>query len=228
MINLGFDLETIPDQRPGAFERCIENIKPPGNIKKPESIEKWLTEKGPGAAAEQYHKTGLKGISGEICSVAWALDSGEPRSLIRRSGEPEALLLQTFFDQVFDEAEEMSDGWPRFQWIGHNLLGFDLRMLTQRCWVGNVQPRFPIPVDDRHGKGSVFDTMVAWCGQYGTDRYVSQDALAQALGLEGKAGIDGSMVWDLYQMQEYQQIQDYNEDDVRTVMNMYRRLTWNA
>jgi hypothetical protein len=226
MIDFGFDIETIPDQRPGAYEEILANIKPPANYKKQETIDKWLAEQGVAAAMDQYHRTGLHGISGEICSIAWALGSGEPKSLIRRSSEPEALLLQTFFQSVFAEAEKMSDGWPRFQWIGHNLLGFDLRFLQQRCWINNVEPAFPIPVDARHGKGTVFDTMVAWCGQYGTDRYVSQDALAQALGMAGKEGIDGSMVWDLYQMQEYQQIQDYNEDDIRTVMGMYRRLTW--
>ncbi len=129
MINFKIDLETIPDQRPGALDDCIENLKPPGNIKKPESIQKWLDEKGPNAAAEAYHKTGLNGLSGEVASVAWALGSGEPKSLIRRSGQSEALLLQSFFDDVLAEAEKLADGWPHLEWIGFNILNFDIPFL---------------------------------------------------------------------------------------------------
>ena len=82
MIDFYMDLETIPDQSPDAEAKCLMDLKPPGNIKKQESIEKWWAEKAPAASLEALHKTGLNGISGEICSIAWAMDSGEHKSLV--------------------------------------------------------------------------------------------------------------------------------------------------
>ncbi len=84
-------------------------------------------------------------------------------------------------------------------------------------------PKFTIPADAKHGGDWVFDTMKAWAGWKG---YVSMDALAKALGLEGKGDMSGADVWPAYQKGEYEKIQAYNESDVETVREIYKRLVW--
>ena len=54
--------------------------------------------------------------------------------------------------------------YPRLTWIGHNVIGFDLLFLKQRCWINNIRPPFIIPADAKHGGDSVFDTMVEFAG----------------------------------------------------------------
>jgi hypothetical protein len=227
MIPFYFDIETIPDQTEGALVKCLEGIRPPGQYKKPESIQKWIDENADNMAAEAYHKTGLHGISGEICSIAWALGDSEPKSLLRGPAESEDGLLNAFFNQVDEQKTELAGhlGQARLRWIGHNIIGFDLRFLLQRCILREVRPEFHIPANARHGTDQVYDTMVGWCGWKG---FISQDALAKAMGLKGKEGIDGSMVWDLYQMGEYDRIEEYNRDDVTTVRDIYKRMTFDG
>jgi len=88
--------------------------------------------------------------------------------------------------------------------------------------VNNVRPPVVLPVDAKHGT-SVFDTMKAWTGWKG---YVSQENLCDAFGIEGKSGMSGADVWGSYQRGEYEQILDYNKNDVRIVRELYRRMCW--
>ncbi len=223
MIDFAIDIETIPDQTPGVLQNFIDEVKAPGQYKKTESIQKWHDEIGPEIGALDYARTSLNGISGEICSIAWSLGDGEPQSLLRRPGESEKGLLRLFWVQLSKQANEMVDGWPRLRWIGFNIIAFNMRFLQQRCWITGVKPSFTIPVDARHGSDSVYDCMKAWAGWKG---YVSQDAIAKALGLEGKGDITGADVWPVYEAGEYDKIEAYNRSDVKTVMEIYKRLTW--
>lgn len=223
MSSLFLDIETLPDQRPGAFDKIYDTIRPPGNIKKAESIEKWMVENGSAAAAEAHLKTSLNGIAGEICSIAWAIDDGDIVGNCRRPDTTEAWLLQHFFDCVAEKARTGEGSHQQLTWIGHNVIDFDLRFLKQRAIVNNVKPLFLIPADSRHGSAQVFDTMKAWAGWKG---YVSQEALCNALGIEGKSGMTGADVWPAYQRGEYETIEEYNMDDVRIVRELFKRMSW--
>jgi len=223
MTNLYLDIETLPDQREGAFDKIYDTIKPPGNIKKPESIEKWMVENGSKSAAEAYLRTSLDGIAGEICSIAWAINDGEIIGNCRPPDVSEAWLLKHFFDCINQETRPGEGGHPNLTWIGHNVIEFDLRFLKQRAIVNNVRPPFVIPADARHGSRPVFDTMKAWAGWRG---YVSQDALCEAFGIEGKGEMTGADVWPAYQQSEYDVIETYNKNDVRIVREIYERMSW--
>ncbi len=223
MSKIFIDIETIPDQREGAYEEFLANVKAPGQYKKPESIQKWIDENGAAAAQEAYHKTSLAGISGEICSIAYAIDDGEVDGYIRRPGESEADLLRIFFETVLEHFPDHQQSYPRIQWVGHNILGFDLLFLKQRCWVNNVKPSIFLPTEAKHGGEYVFDTMKGWAGWKG---FVSQDALAKALGLPGKGDITGADVHDYYLAERYDEILAYNKSDVETVRAIYKRLQW--
>jgi len=217
-MNLFIDIETLPDQRPDAFKNILNTVEPPANYKKAESIQKWKDEQGESVAQETYRKTALKGIAGEVLSIAWALDDGEIEGLLRMPGESEADLLSKFFKSVY---RQLDHGHSRLTWIGHNVIEFDLRFIKQRCLVNDVRPSFVIPADAKHGN-VVFDTMREWCGWKG---YVSQQALCDAFGIDGKSDMTGADVYDEYLAGNYKKILDYNKDDVRIVRELFQRMT---
>lgn len=82
-LRLYTDLESIPDQRPDAFNRYLDRVRPPGNYKKQETIDAWLAENAEAEAEKEYLKTGLNGLHGEICSIAWAIEDAEMNKIGR-------------------------------------------------------------------------------------------------------------------------------------------------
>jgi hypothetical protein len=220
-MNLFVDLETIPDQSEDALENAAASVNVPANYKKPEAIEKYRQEH----AEDEYLKTSLKGIAGEICSIAWAINDGEVIGNCRDADTSEAWLLKHFLDCMKQELRNGQGIYPRITWIGHNVIDFDLRFLKQRFLINNIRPPFIIPADARHGSDTVFDTMKEWAGWKGT---VSLDALANAFGFEGKGDMSGKDVWPAYQAGEFEKICEYNVADVELTRKIYRRMTWTA
>lgn len=225
MHELFIDLETIPDQRPGSIDRYLEMVKPPGRYSKPESIDRWMKDNAEAAAVENWKGSALHGIAGEIVSIAWAFDDEDVDCGIRSHTDPESLLLHKFFDAIHEHAMLGEGRYPTIRWIGHNVLGFDLRFLFQRCVILGVEPPVKLPVDARQGSDKVYDTMLAWGGWKG---FVKQDALVEALGLEfeDEEGVDGSQVWDLVQSGQLDVVRKYNMLDVEKCRKIYRAMTW--
>ena len=118
MTNLTVDIETLPDQSEGALESAAELVKVPANYKKEEVIEKYRQEH----AEEEFLKTGLHGISGEICSIAWAIDDKEVDALtVNLNVENEEELLIEFFHMVDEQCNSGEGKFPNITWIGHNI-----------------------------------------------------------------------------------------------------------
>ena len=214
-MRLPFDLETIPDQRPGAYDAIRAEVKAPAQYKKPESIDNWLLENGDDKADEVYSKTGLSGLTGEICAIGFAFGlHGEPISLVRNHDMTERDLLIGFADEIKTQRLIGEGDFQRLEWFGHNLIEFDLRFLKQRCLVNGVHLGVMIPADARHGNGAVFDIMKEWSGWKG---YVKQDDLCKVFGLPTKPGMDGADVWPAWRDGRFHAIASYNRHDVRTV-----------
>lgn len=212
MINVYFDLETIPCQSAEYRTRVREGIKPPGTIKKPESILQWLEENAETATDEAVAKTSFDPAYGHICCIGWAIGDDPVQSLSAQTVSDEADILRGFFEAL------PKMGMAKF--IGHYITGFDLRFIMCRAIVLGVKippiwPRDPKPWDQ-----SVFDTMIAWAGARGT---ISQDRLCEALGLSGKGDFDGSMVAAAWANGEHQRIAEYCRSDVETVRAIHRR-----
>lgn len=212
MINVYLDIETIPCQSAEYRTRVREGIKPPGTIKKPESILQWLEENAETATDEAVAKTSFDPAYGHICCIGWAIGDDPVQSLSAPTVSDEADILRGFFDAL------PKMGMAKF--IGHYITGFDLRFIMCRAIVLGVKipsiwPRDPKPWDQ-----SVFDTMVAWAGARGT---ISQDKLCEALGLSGKGDFDGSMVAAAWANGEHQRIAEYCRSDVETVRAIHRR-----
>jgi hypothetical protein len=107
--------------------------------------------------------------------------------------------------------------------VGHNLVGFDLPFIFQRCLIHKLRTRPFVDLRDFHVRG-VFDTMHHWW--LGAKRFVSLDEIAWAMGFESSktAEVEGSKVFDLYYAGRLAEIREYNLNDVRVTRKVYERM----
>jgi hypothetical protein len=221
MKTMFLDIETIPCQRPGLREEIRQNLKPPGNISKAESIEKWMKENAETAAEEAYRKTACDGTLGEICCISWAIDDNQVTHVSRDLLYPEDALLKDWFDWV---KQDVGDIPTVFKLVGHNIIGFDLRFIFQRAVINRVRPRFPLRQDSRGNGDFLYDTMLAWAGW---GNYVKITKICEALGIAVKSdGIDGSKVYDEVLAGNISRVAAYCDEDVEATREVYYRMTF--
>ena len=138
---------------------------------------------------------------------------------IDRSGneQEEAQALRDFLNLMADfdvECDEI---------VGHNILGFDLPFIFQRCLANNIAARPFVNLGEYNVRG-VFDTMRGWW--LGGRQRVGLDDVAWALGFESSktSEVEGSKVFDLYQAGKLAEIREYNLNDVRVTRKVYERM----
>jgi len=153
----------------------------------------------------------IEGLSGNQSEHAFGIDAegkeqGEPQSL------RDFLTLMSDFDSDCDEI------------VGHNIVGFDLPFIFQRCLIKGIAARPFVNLGEYNVRG-VYDTMRAWWLGDRRSR-VSLDDIAWALGIESsKTGeVEGSKVFELYQAGKLREIREYNLNDVRVTRKVYERL----
>ncbi|MEK6337765.1 MAG: ribonuclease H-like domain-containing protein [Acidobacteriota bacterium] len=108
--------------------------------------------------------------------------------------------------------------------VGHNLVGFDLPFIFQRCLINGIAARPFVNLSDYNVRG-VYDTMRAWWLGDRRSR-VSLDDIAWALGIKSSKTdeVEGSRVFELYQAGKLAEIREYNLNDVRVTRQVYERL----
>jgi hypothetical protein len=220
MINKIFiDIETIPTQAPGAIDHIRAKIKAPAKLSAKDSIAKWHESPDKETAIqEEYRKTALNGTTGEIVCIGWAINDEPVKSLYRKLGESEQDLLDGFFGTM----DAVTKSRPL--WIGHNIIGFDLRFLYHRAVINYVDPRQPLPHDTRYNGEKVFDTMLGWAGW---GNRISLVNLCAALGIKVKLGdITGATVWDAMQAGRGEEVAEYCREDVSATRAVYERMTF--
>jgi hypothetical protein len=129
--------------------------------------------------------------------------------------EKKSLLAFLEFMKDFDcETDEL---------VGHNLIGFDLPFIFQRCLIHCISAKPLVDLSEFRVRG-VFDTMHHWW--LGAKRFVSLDDVAWALGIESSktATAEGSKVFELYQAGKLAEIREYNLNDVRVTRKVYERM----
>lgn len=104
--------------------------------------------------------------------------------------------------------------------VGHNVVGFDLPFIYQRCIALGMTVR---PMLESTGI-SVFDTMRAW--SLGDRRNASLDDIAWAMGIESSKTADahGGKIHELYSQGRLFDIRDYNLRDVQVTRQVYDRM----
>jgi hypothetical protein len=230
-MRIYLDVETLPSLSPAGRAIAAESIKPPGTLKKPESIAAWWEAEAPAAIDEAYRKQALDAAAGELCAVGFASDEVDPVSLVRGLDESEREFIARALDGIqglLDTGLVVSPAgreWPDEPFfIAHNA-PFDLGFLLRRCWVNSIRPPFKVPTPSARDGKDFGDTMTTWAGYRNT---ISLDRLCRALGVTSpKAdGMDGSQVFDLWQAGEHERIAEYNRRDVWATRSCWWKLNW--
>ena len=232
-MQLIFDLETIPSQKPGALEEARATLKPPAAMKLAATIEKWWREESDAAALEAYRRQALDALHGEIVSIACVTGDGRQWARCRTQDETEADLLVSFGQQVTawidEDAAGAVDGYNFAQdpyLVAHNA-SFDVGFVWRRCIVNGVRLPFKVPGPLARAGQHYGCAMLLWAGFGGR---VSLDGLCRALGITSPkdGGIDGAGVFDAWQAGEYDRIREYNLRDAVATAELWHRLNGGA
>jgi predicted PolB exonuclease-like 3'-5' exonuclease len=223
-MNLVIDLETVPSQLQWVREDIASTIKPPGTLKKAESIAAWERDEKPAAIEEAYAKTSFDGGLGQIVVIGWAFDEGDTHALqvVDLTAKSEAAMLEVFFSDMSKIYKGTSGTRPCV--VGFNHVGFDLPFMAKRCIVHGIKPPFWWPRDPKPWSDAVYDCMVQWSGV--KDR-ISMDKLCRILGIPGKGdGPTGADVWPMVQAGKLDEVATYCRADVERTRAMHKRMTF--
>lgn len=220
MLELFLDVETLPTDDIDIMAVIAADVKPPGNISKQETIDAWFKDKHPALVDEAIAKTSFDGAKGRLCSIAWAWNDSPPEAVLLSYARDERSFLDAALDRI-EQTRPKTEAWHQTRVIGHYVADFDIRFIWQRAFILGVKvpvwmPRSPKPWDKE-----VFDTMAQFAGAKGS---ISLDNLCKAMGIDGKTGIDGSMVAGMWERGEYQAVGEYCMDDVERVRKIYRKM----
>lgn len=210
-MNIYFDCETTSSGLQWVKDEIV--VEPPGNYKKPESIQAWMETHGETMRHLALAKTALDTSLAEIICIGFAVDDGEIQTLTG----PEDEILAAFHLSL--------SGYRNIALVGHNIIGFDIPLVFHRFIVNKIRPVSPFHMHHAPWKTDVFDTMTEWAG---TRDRIKLDKLCKILGIEGKGDIDGSMVPRLYAAKEIDKIAEYCAEDVERVRQIYKRITGNV
>jgi predicted PolB exonuclease-like 3'-5' exonuclease len=223
-LEIFLDIETLPCADPDLIAELTSGIRPPGSMKRADTIAKWEAEERPQAVADAIARTSLDGAYGRVCAIGWAVGDDDPKVLVG----PEREVLDAFLGEV-QLVLQPEDGRPQVaKWIGHNLAGFDLPFLRKRCVIHGLRPPLQL-LDAMHFRPwneAIADTMLMWDSD--RDKRISLDRLCKVLSIPSpKAdGIDGSQVAALFAAGEYERLGEYCSADVVAARRCYRALTF--
>lgn len=216
MNYLYLDIETLPTNDGFVMAEIEDGIKPPANISKPETLDKWDAEAKPALVKEAIGKTALSGAWGSVCCIAFAWGDSEPTSLVRDGHGEGALLTDAF--------AKMQAAKPQFGMnaiVGHNVANFDIRFIWQRCFVLGVRVPGWFPRDPKPWSREINDTMTMWSG---ARDFISLDKLCRAMGLRGKGNMNGADVAQAWVEGRFEDIKTYCQDDVERVRAVHRKM----
>ena len=108
--------------------------------------------------------------------------------------------------------------------VGHNILGFDLPFIFQRCLVHCISAKPLVDLREYNVRG-VFDTMHHWW--LGDRRGASALTISPGHWVSNQAKrqtVEGSKVFDLHEQGRLAEIREYNLNDVRVTRKVYERM----
>ncbi len=156
--------------------------------------------------------TGLDGAFGRICCISYAMNEENPKSL---SGEEKEML------EDFWEASKGVD-----QFVGFNLMAFDLRFIYQRSVIHGVKPSLDLNFA-RYRNFPIYDVMMEW-KKWDTRSAIDLHTLAIALDIPTSKGgaVEGKNVAKAYEDGRLKEIIEYCEKDVIVTREIYKKLTF--
>lgn len=223
---LTLDIETLPTSDSEVIAELAEGIKPPGTIKKKESIDAWMQENFESALADAVAKTSFSGLYGSIACICYALDDGEVFSVDSRNGEKQ--MLESFYKHVTEITgieHHTGIASAHYTVVGHNVAGFDLPFIKHRSIINQVRPSVGLlkAMNAKPWDSCIADTMLMWSSD--PHKRGSMDRLCKAFGIKGKGDFDGSMVAETWPV-DPEKVISYCKDDVIRTREMYKRITF--
>jgi predicted PolB exonuclease-like 3'-5' exonuclease len=201
-MKLFLDIETLP--APEEYRQILKRMYDKKN-KKDDDFQ------------EYFLKTSFDGAYGRILCIGYAVDDDEVKVLYNENDEKKTL-------EQFWNLAQYAD-----LFIGHNVMDFDLRFIFQRSIINNVRPPQNLLNLSfvRYRNNPIFDTMKEWVKW--SNNSVSLEHLALALGVPSpKDDIDGSQVWDFYQIGKVNDILEYCKKDVETARAVYKKMIFES
>ncbi len=165
-------------------------------------------------------KAALNPLAGQVLAIGyWDTDGG---GLLSRD--------EVTLDIDF-EREMISRFWEKYRLcrdngvllVGHNIAHFDVPFLLRRSWLLGLETPRTVIDRGRYIESRTFtDMMDLWsCGTY---KFVSLDALAQAMGIGGKPeGVDGGMFAKLLET-DRAAAEKYLRNDLETALKIAERM----
>lgn len=158
-----------------------------------------------------YRSSAISGDFGRIFCISYAVDDN-PAVIIKGT---ELEILKKWWEVARDT----------HQFIGHNIIDFDLPFLYKRSVVNKIRPSQQLPVK-RFQTENIFDTAKEW-SRWDNFSNTSLHHLSIALGLPtSKDKMDGSQVYDYYLKKRYEEIYTYCKKDVELTRKVYKRMTF--
>lgn len=232
MIFMAFDSETVPNQSlpPACIPQFdLETVKY-GNAKKPE-----LREAIEAKARIEFKEKLSKRMSLDptlcsvctFCSIVMDSDSGEVW---------EEHIFQLEADDNHDDLQAVANGWEciRKAWNGrmpivsYNGNDFDFPVMRMRAILQDVPVAAGMysQLTSRYDNTFHYDLYKILEGWY-KKPYVPLEYYLQLFSLGTKGGMDGSMVYPMYQEGKYSAIMDYCKSDVLSTAKLFCRvLPW--
>lgn len=218
------DLETLPPEID--IEEFKNNLSPPANIKKQETKDKWIEENW----LEKYKKLAVNTDVANICSLGMAVEDGDVNVYLSEKRDEKQLLMdfhQDLLEQLQKDIEEdfeIEVNQDLIIWVGFNNKKFDMDLLWKRALFHGLYDLCKLIPRERYTK-QIFDIMEYW-NPFEYNKMISQDDLCKFFGIEGKPdSIDGSKIYDAWQDKRFDEISDYNADDVVKVRELYKMVT---
>lgn len=213
---LFFDIETLPTNDEQVIKRLADSIRPPGNIKKKESIDAWMEENYEQELKEKIKKTSLDAAYGRVACIAWS--NGIDEIMHTCHDQDEITHLVDFYFYVEKYGSE--------SFCGHNISGFDLKFLKQRSMILGIKPPATIlkamnakPWDD-----CIKDTMIMWDSD--KNKMMSLDTMLWLFGVKhDMPDFNGSMVADTWKTNP-QKVIDYCIADVKAERELYYKMVF--
>jgi DNA polymerase elongation subunit (family B) len=107
--------------------------------------------------------------------------------------------------------------WPVI--CGHNVAGFDIPFIWQRCMIHGVKLPAWFPRDPKPWSDDVFDTMTRFAG---ARNMISMDKLCMAFNIPATDDISGADVAKAYEAGEFDKIVDHCKTDVEKVRKIHK------
>lgn len=203
-MEIVIDIETIPAYSEFDEAKIREEVRPPANYTKPETIEKWMAENREAKVQAELHALGLKAETGKIVCLSAVCEEGA-----KTFTGPEADILRRFVSWVELMAEielPMTSMQSDIFLIAHNA-EFDIPWIRRRMWTNRIRRPQWFPSPNAVSGRDYGCTMTRWAGRGGR---ISLENLCRALEVTlPDLGMDGSKVWDEYKAGRIEAIAEY-------------------